>query len=481
LQYLVEGTRMLPLSTLSARLERNVRQTCRATGKTVSLEIRGDDIRVDRDVLNRLAEPLMHVLRNAVDHGIEAAEERIGQGKPAAGRLVLQFQRLGQAVEVRCIDDGRGYDFERIRVKAVSLGLIDAGHLPNEDELARLTMMPGFSTSAAVTEVSGRGIGMDIVLSRMQAMHGSVAVTSVRGAGTEVCLRFQGSLVTQHVLLVRVDAAIMAIPSHQVEFALPAGNGSVQSADGTRRWRYLDRSLDHYFLADLAGLAAADAAEIEHKPALVIRRINGAVALSVDELVDSHQSVVKDMGMYLSGMHGVLGAIMRADGAVVPLLDIAALLDKPSDRVHRAIEAARGPARTTVLVVDDSPTVRQSLALLLNDAGYAVTTARDGMDAIALAAKVKPDIVLTDLEMPVLDGLELTQHLRARPETHALPIVMITSRSMEKHRRLAEQAGVSAYVTKPYTDQELLAVVARLLASGATSSAVETTAPMAAG
>jgi chemotaxis protein histidine kinase CheA/CheY-like chemotaxis protein len=473
LQYRVMSMRMLPVSTLIPRLQRVVRQTGRSTGKEAELSIAGADILVDADVLQQMAEPLLHVLRNAVDHGIESADMRLLKGKPATGHINLRFAREGSAITVTCRDDGRGLNYEKIRAKAAEQGLVDKEAALSHDQLARFILLPGFSTRDTVTEVSGRGVGMDVVLTRIQQLGGTVDVHSPAGQGTEVRLRFQSSLVIQFVLLVQAVDETFALPSGTVAMALAAGSGHIdlgeadtEPGEGRASFEYGGRRYRLRALAERLGVLGdpADRRQWHDRPILIVRGHQGEEALVVDAVADSRDVLLKPLGRYLEGLPGVLGVAILGDGSVAPVLDVPQLLrDEAVYRRMLQIKVARDPRRASVLVVDDSLSVRRSLSQLLEDAGYEVRTAKDGQDALTSLRTTLPDLVLTDLEMPNMNGLELTAQLRARPDTARVPVVMITSRSMDKHRQLAIQAGVDEYVTKPYTDDRLLDAVAAIL------------------
>ncbi len=470
LRHQVISTRMTPVDSLSARLTRNVRQTCQQTGKDAELLISGGDIMVDGDVLNKLADPLLHILRNAVDHGIESPAMREAHGKAPRGRINLDFSRQGSSVLVRIKDDGKGLDYSRIRDKAMIAGLITAEQQLSRPELARLTLLPGFSTRDHVSEISGRGVGMDVVVSRLNELKGTVEIHSEPDHGCDVALRFQASLITQQTLLVQSSKQIFAIPIHNIEQALSPGLGEIE-ADKTG-WVLTLKDV-RYPIRDLAALTGASvellAREIVgNRPIVIVRMDTGNVAVLVDKVIDSRDLIVKSLGRYLPHVHGISGTTLLGDGSVVPLLNVPELLVEPvvaSAAASQMAEAARKQTRR-VLVVDDSLSVRKSLTQLLEDAAFEVAGAGDGLDAIRMLDKFMPHVICTDLEMPNMNGLELTEHLRRREDTRDMPIIMITSRSMDKHRDQAKRAGVDFYVTKPYTDQELLVQVRAALQRG---------------
>lgn len=482
LQYQVVSTRLAPVNVLSARLTRNVRQTCQQTGKQAELVITGVEIQVDGDVLNKLADPLLHLLRNAVDHGIELPADRIAAGKPAEGKIDLKFSRQGSSIVVTIRDDGKGLDYERIRKKAMDQNLIRAEQQMTHSELARLVLLPGFSTRDQVSEISGRGVGMDVVASRLANIKGTVELSSVPGQGCEVVLRFQASLATQHTLLVEAGKQIFAIPVHHIKEAFPAGFGKISLSGGDEwqlgEWQFTIRDVSFPIndLAPLTGYPALPPSVERYStmPKVLIHTMNGVAAVLVDRLIDSRSVMVKSLGKYLPRVHGISGVTLLGDGTVVPLLNIPELLAAPLEVTAAAAElAATARLRTRrILVVDDSLSVRKGLVQLLQDAGFEVKGAGDGMDAIRVMESFKPHLVCTDMEMPNMNGLELAQHLRLDESTRNLPIIMITSRSMEKHRTQALNAGVDVYLTKPYTEAELLQHVQRIMKAAPTPAAV---------
>ncbi len=461
LHYQVVSTRLAPVSALSARLIRNVRQTCLQTGKQAELTITGGDIQVDGDVLNKLADPLLHLLRNAVDHGIELPEARAAAGKPIEGSIKLDFSRQGSGIVVTIRDDGKGLDYGRIRSKAINLGLMRSEQRLTQQELARLVLLPGFSTREQVSEISGRGVGMDVVATRLLDLKGTVELNSEPGQGCEIVLRFQASLVTQHTLLVEAGQQLFAIPIHYIKEALPGGLGQVsKSLSGEWQFNSRDETFPLRELAPLTGYpsAAPDKVRFTALPKVLIQTQDGIIAVMVEAIVASRSVMVKTMGKYLARLHGISGVTFLGDGTIVPLLNVPELLSAPISVSAAAAELAASARRQVrrILVVDDSLSVRKSLMQLLQDAAFEVKGAGDGMEAIREIKAFKPHLVCTDLEMPNMNGLELTEHLRLNEATRHLPIIMITSRSMDKHREQASRAGVDLYLTKPYTDADLL-------------------------
>ncbi len=463
LQYMAMTTRMSPVGSLAPRLHRNIRQTSQQTGKKAKLIIEGEDILIDGDMLNNLVDPLLHILRNAIDHGIETPDERMRAGKSEVSTIHLAFSRRGQTVTVRCRDDGHGLDYSAIRNKAIERGLMQAGQDISEEELSRLILLPGFSTRERANEISGRGVGLDVVRDRLLVMKGMIEVRSEFGKGCEFLLRFQASLVAQHALLIESSTQIFAVPSYALDQALPPAAGEFISIGSEINLRYQKRT---YPVKTLSALIGYDSGvmtleTMNSKSVLLVHVDLDIHAVLVDRIVDGRDLILKDPGRYVKKINGVGGIAILGDGTVAPLLDLAELLRLPMPQLIEAATSitSGNPVATTrrdILVVDDSLSVRKSLVQLVSDAGYNVKAAKDGLEAIALLKDFMPGVILTDLEMPNMNGLEFTSHLRARADTRELPVIMITSRSMDKHRKQAELAGVSVYMTKPYTDTDLL-------------------------
>jgi len=458
------GARLVPFRHIAARLRRNVSQTAATTGKRVQLVIEGEQTQLDGDVLERLTEPLLHLLRNAVDHGIEKnADDRALLGKPAEGTITLKVSRDGHTIHLECRDDGGGLDLNAIHAKAASLGLIDRNSEVDADALARTILLPGFSTRDAVTDVSGRGVGLDVVAERVRAMKGHLDIATEMLAGTTFTLRVPATTGSAHALVVEAGGERFALPTDSVVIGIAASQ--VDPRDG--RLHLGDKSWPVKVLAPLLGLADRIDAPTS-RPAVVVRSGREEVALVVDRVLETRELILQDVGRLLRRARGVSSGALRSDGRVMFLLDADAL-----GTAHQAVQAGAAQAlrqrmrteRRRALVVDDSHSVRKTLSQLLLDAGYEVRTARDGFEALDQLQRERADIVLTDLEMPNLNGLDLTRRMRNDETMRALPVIMITSRGTDKHRDGAAQAGVNAYLTKPYTDGELLNRVRELLPS----------------
>ncbi len=465
--------RLVPVKSVVARLKRNVAQTASSTGKLAQLVIVGENTTLDADVLNRLTEPLLHLLRNAVDHGIEDADERSMLGKPKTGTVTLSFRRSGQEVEVICADDGRGLDLPTVYNKAVEYGLIQRGAQLSEDELRRLILRPGFSTKGEVTEVSGRGVGMDIVNDRISALKGRLEIASEPHRGSSFTLHVPVSTGATQSLIVSCANEWVALPADQVVQAMAADEVKLILKDGQTYLEYANNSYPAYSLGVWLGFEDQINLMATPRPCVLCKASTGTIALVVDTVVDARELILQDVGRLIRRIAGVVGGAMRADGKPMFVLDIPALerAARSTVRVTASLALRRRLAvkRTRVLVVDDALSVRRSMEQLLEDAGYEVTSANDGFLALDSMREKPPAIVLTDLEMPNLNGLDLTRRIREVPAFMALPVIMITSRASDKHRDLAEDAGVDLYLTKPYTDAALLEHVRRLTSQDAAS------------
>ncbi len=444
LQHLTSQTRMAPVETILPRLQRNVRQTAAATNKQASLVVVGQDILVDADVLNQLIDPLLHILRNAVDHGLESPDERIAVGKARAGTIKLTVARRGQVVTVQVADDGRGLDLASIRAKAVERGLLDADANPTDAETARLTLLPGFSTRDAVTEISGRGVGLDVVATRLRALAGSIDIRSAAGQGLTIELKFQASLVATHALFVRDGGQVFGLASHTVQRAVPAVAVELRRENGVM---YADADSHRYPALELGALTGlAPATNAERRNLVVVDTDGGPVGVLVDAILDANELVTRPAGRYMKRIPGVAGIGLTADGSVVPLLDVAELARTPRDHALRAAAESRAAAqsvrRSRVLIVDDSLSVRRAVATLLEDQGYEVLQARDGLEAAKIDGGDAPRRAAhrsrnAQHERPGADRARAF----ARGARPGLPVIMITSRSMDKHRRQAHVHG----------------------------------------
>ncbi len=461
-------TRTVRVETVVPRWRRTVRQAARMAGHDVELVVEGESTEVDAALLQALVEPLAHLLRNAVDHGIEAPARRQALGKPATGRVTLSFARDGADLRIECRDDGRGLDAQAVRERAFALGLLDPDAPPDDAALARLVARPGFSTRTRATQLSGRGIGLDVVSQAVREQRGSIEIESAPGQGLGVRLRVPVRLAAVPVIVARSSSHVLALAVRDVEQILGAerivdGPGGLPQVEGDAGPMRLVRLEDALGLPEDA-FAAPAGVEPAAPAILQVRMPDGErVAVRVAEPGQTRNVVVRPLAPCLPAIPGIAGAAVLGDGAVAPVVDLPQLLAaREGARAAPALEPARRAA-PVCLVVDDSVSVRRTMALFARDLGYEVDSAADGVDALECVARRAPALVLVDLEMPRMNGVEFVRALRDRPATRTVPVIMITSRSSDKHRRLARDAGVDVFLTKPYTEDDLAAHIGRLV------------------
>jgi len=471
-------TRMVEFEGLSDRLYRVVRQAAKETGKSVRLDIVGGSIEVDRGVLDRMTGAFEHLLRNCVSHGIELPEARTRAGKDATGSIVVALSHEGNEVGVEFRDDGAGLNLPRIRERGLALGLLDPNAEPSDAELANLIFASGFSTAETVTELAGRGVGMDVVRAEVNAMGGRVETATAAGQGTSFKLILPLTTAVTQVVMLRCGDTNVAVPSTLVEVVRRAAPAEIDAAYASGSYTLGDRPLQFFWLGALLQISARPAAsEARTRSVVVIRSAQQRIALHVDEVLGNQEVVVKNLGPQLSRLPGLAGVTLLASGAVALIYNPVALATLYGEAAREATyaalsaPAARGalpitaepeaPLAPLVMVVDDSLTVRRVTQRLLLREGYRVVLAKDGLDALERLAEGVPAIVLSDIEMPRMDGFDLVRNMRADARLRELPVIMITSRIAQKHRDYAAELGVDHYLGKPYSEEDLLALVAR--------------------
>jgi len=460
LQQAIITARMVPVSTIAARLQRCVRQACRSTGKQAELVIEGSDLLLDGDVLKQLTDPIMHMLRNAVDHGIEPANERITLGKPAIGEIKLKFSQAGKNIIMHCTDDGGGLNYQRIHQSAIKKGLVKAQEAMEPQQLARLILTAGFSTRDTATQISGRGVGMDIVNTTIQKLGGMMTIADNDPSGCLITLHVPISLVTSHAIIVQTGEELSAIPTNNLVQIVAPGEGSYDRFGEKMTFQLNNTIYPVTSLASLIGSQSPESLTIDsNKIVLLARTEHKTIAITVDQALSSGDLIIKSLGRYASTVNSVSGVSILGDGRVVPVLDMQGLLRSATLGViakPTSITPENHVNVPNILIVDDSLSARKSLSQLVEDAGFQTIIARDGVEALNMMRHQKPDIVLTDMEMPRMTGLELTANIRANETLKQVPVIMITSRTTQKHRKQAEYAGVNKYITKPFSEDELL-------------------------
>ena len=445
--------RMVPVATIVDPLRRAVRDLARSRDKEVDWEVRGEKTELDRNVLEQLTNALLHLVRNAVDHGIEPPGDRVAAGKPARGTIRMHAMQLGSEVTIAITDDGRGVDLALVRGAAERAGVATGGM--SDDALADLIFHPGISTAADVTEVSGRGVGLDAVRTGLEVVRGHVSVSSEPGLGAEFRLTVPITLAVLRCLLVRAGGRQYAIPLHSVIRIVPTDGGS---------------EIDQLGIATsslAATLGHDDTRPMRPGPLVVVAGVTGRRAFRVDSLVGQREVVVKGLTRLVSAVDVLAGASAEPDGSILLVLDAAGLLARAEHAPDAAsvVTVPQTGDRARVLVVDDALTVRELQRAVLDHAGYEVSAAADAREAMARLREAPFDVVLTDVEMPTVDGFALTKAIRADPALQDTAVVLLTSRSSEADRRRGMAAGASAYLLKSAFDETaLLGTVERLVA-----------------
>ncbi len=477
-------SRMVQFLRLTPRLRRIVRQVAGELKKNIEIDFINPEGEMDRALLERIVAPLEHMLRNACDHGIEAPDVRIASGKPAQGRIRLTLSREGGEVVLTVADDGKGINVNAVRKKAIERGLMDDASELADQEVMQFILEAGFSTAEKVTQISGRGVGMDVVSSEIKQMGGALMIHSEVGVGTTFEIRLPFTVSVNRALMVRVGEDQFAIPLAQIAGIVRVSSYELETYyhPDAPLFEYAGESWRLSYLGGFVhGVAAPDLRGTTMPlPVLLVRGSDHTVAIQVDQLIGSREVVVKAVGPQLSTVAGLSGATILGDGRVVVILDLlslirAAHLQHAMAQAQRRRLAARSEAEKVVvtsrvrevpliMVTDDSVTVRKVTGRFLERQGFEVITARDGMDAVAQLADIKPDLMLLDIEMPRMDGFEVASHCRHDDRLKDLPIIMITSRTGEKHRDRAKEIGVNAYLGKPFQENELLAKIQELLA-----------------
>jgi chemosensory pili system protein ChpA (sensor histidine kinase/response regulator) len=460
--------RMVPFASISERLFRIVRQAAKETEKRAVLDIKGGQVEVDRSVLERITAPFEHMLRNSVAHGVEPSAERVAKGKPELGEIRIEVRQEGNEIVLAVTDDGAGLNYERIRAKAVSQGLLRPEDSPSDAEVAEFIFHPGFSTASEVTQLAGRGVGMDVVKSEIAALGGRVELTSETGRGTKFTIYLPLTLAVTQAVMVRAGGVMYAIPAVMVEQVRQIKADELASFHTSGEAQWQNRRYPFRYLPRILGDGDFRPESRRVTPIMFLRTGTNLAAIQLDEVIGSQEIVVKNTGPLLARVAGITGATVLGTGEIVLILNpiilagreaaaAAAVRVGEGARPEPAAAAPSAPAVPTVMIVDDSLTVRKITGRLLAREGYNVLTAKDGVDAMEQLHDAVPDVMLVDIEMPRMDGFDLTRNVRADSRLKHIPIIMITSRTADKHRAYAKEIGVNVYLGKPYQEEELLA------------------------
>ena len=471
----VTRARLVPVARLFSRLPRQVRETARAVGKTVALQVTGTTVEVDSAIIEHLADPLLHLVQNAIVHGLETDAERTATGKPAEGTIHLRARHENGAVFVDVEDDGRGIDLDAVRACAVERGLVtpEAAALLAEPDVLNLLFVPGFSTASQVTHASGRGIGLDVVRSNVLRINGDVEVTTRHGAGTCFTIRIPLTVLITDAVLVGAAGETFAVPLSAIRQIVSVPPERIQRRGEAEMVWVRDQLLDLLRLHRCLALSPPDA---HGEVLLLVLRAGGrSFALAVDGVHGKEQCVVKPLGGFPEGLGPFSSGTISSEGRVILVLNPSRLLETTDTAAgaHREVASGGRAAETTpgtdgrkrFLLVDDSISVRKFVGQMLENAGFDVVTASDGAVALQALETTAIHAVVTDLEMPNMNGYELIEHLRRRPSTRDLPIVILTTRGGEKHHDLARRLGVTHFLTKPVQEEAFVELMASLVAS----------------
>jgi two-component system chemotaxis sensor kinase CheA len=458
-------TRMVPVATMTDQLHRAVRDLARTLGKDIAWEVRGGDTELDRSVLRQLSDSLLHLVRNAVDHGVETPEQRVAAGKPPQARIVLQAMQLGSEVVIAVADDGGGIDPDRIRSQAERQGMETAGL--SDEEALQLVFRSGLSTAPFVSDVSGRGVGLDVVEASVSAVRGRIEVRSFAGKGSEFRLIVPISLAVLPCLVVAAGDQHFAVPLHSVILAQADGAGETAHAEGRSSVWIEGRPV---VVSSLVGALGMPSRAVSG-PVVVLESGSRRYGFRVDALVGQRDVVVKDLSPVLPRLGVVRGAGVDPDGTVLIVLDATGLIERAGQRGPApAVSPPAGPAGEPppadggILVVDDALTVRELQRSILERAGYRVRLASDGTEALAALIGEPADLVLTDVEMPRLDGFGLTEAIRSHPDLANTAVLILSSHASDEDRLRGMEAGADGYIVKSaFEERGLLTAVERLL------------------
>ena len=471
LQQSLLGVRMLPFKQISERMQRIVRQTARELKKPVDLVIIGDDTEIDRSVLDKLGAPLEHLLRNAIAHGIEPVSERKAHGKSETGTITLKVSQDSDEISIVVSDDGAGINLQKVKEKAIKNNLLAKNAEVSEQVLMSIIFETGFSTADKVSQIAGRGVGLDVVRNDVSGLGGRVDLNSEFGKGSSFNVHFPVTLSVAQVLVVRSGDAIYALPVAMIEQAQKIKRLDLINAYKAGEIKWADKQYPLHYLSKLLDYQEHQPEDHAYVSVLLLRSATYTIALHVDEVLGNQEAVMKPVGVQLARVPGIVGATVAGDGSIILIINPVQLANREVLAVGSVVvkaSKAKAPKvvlKSRIMVVDDSLTMRKVLGRLLERAGFEVLVAKDGMDAMQMLQETTPDVILTDIEMPRMDGFGLARNIRDDARTANTPLIMISSRTADKHQNLAKEIGVDAFFGKPVQDDELVSKVRELLAA----------------
>lgn len=464
--------RLIPLETITDRLYKITRSTAKEVGKPTTLTLVGEKTEIDRLVLDRVTPALEHLLRNCIAHGVETSADRLSLGKSAMGRVEIDTSVAGNFIIIKVSDDGSGIDLDKVKEKGLSLGLLSPNKQYPREEIINLIFHPGFTTADKVSQVSGRGVGMDVVKSEIGAIGGNVTVTTEEGKGSVFQLVIPVTVAHNHSMLSSVMGKMMAIPAMMIEQVYSVKNKDLIKAYQDGFITIDNEKMDMLYFGHLLGLLSTEInPEIKHDNQLVkVKYLNETLLIHVDKIETTQEILIKPLGPVLNRVSGLLGASLLGDGRQVLLVNpvllkthyISHFLNNKIHSMKNEDEEMR-KSQITVMVVDDSLTIRRASQKMLERNGYRVVLGKDGADALEQLQLLRPDIILSDIEMPRMDGFEFVKNIKNTEKYLNIPVIMITSRTADKHKELAFSLGANGFLGKPYREEELLANINILL------------------
>jgi len=488
LQDEITQARMVPIGNLYTRISRTVRDAAKAANKLVELNLTGAETELDNSIIQQISDPLIHLVRNAVAHGLESTEDRYRAGKTDHGNVAVRAYHRGNHIYIEVEDDGKGIEYERVRKAAVEQGIYSQERAEKvaERDLLELLFHPGFSTASRKSELAGRGVGLDVVRANLTALNGEIDVDTQAGVGTRFTLKVPLTLIISQALFVRCGEMSFAVPLSFVEEIRRVPAGTVEDVGGKLLTKVRDAVTEVVRLDSQLGLPKSEPVNGYYH--LVLVSVAGrSVGVIVDEVIRKDEIVIKNLGVYLRNVKLFPGATIAPDGSLILLIDVnrlvagesiekrplmtsatAARIFSPGAAAVAAGHIPRGAidhvaVEKVVILADDSISVRKFVGRMLEKAGYRVRLAGDGLEALEIALQGHCDLIITDLEMPRTNGYELMMHLRQTPETKHIPVMVVTSRAGEKHRDRAMKEGASAFLTKPVQEEQLIAAVQELI------------------
>jgi chemosensory pili system protein ChpA (sensor histidine kinase/response regulator) len=490
LQDEITQARMVPIGNLYTRISRTVRDAAKAANKQVDLTLAGAETELDNNIIQQISDPLLHLVRNSVAHGIERHEDRYQAGKPDHGTVAVRAYHRGNHIYIEVEDDGRGIDYERIRQAAIDRGLYDADHAQSltERDLLELLFRPGFSTASSKTELAGRGVGLDVVKANLAALNGEIEIETSKGIGSRFTLKVPLTLIISQALFIRCGESTFALPLAFVEEIRRIRDADIEEVGGKLLTKVRDVVTEVVRLDSHLGLPPTEAINGWYR--LVLVNVAGRqVGVLVEEVLRKDEIVIKNMGEYLRNVKMFPGATIAPDGSLILLVDVNRLIIGDSIE-RRPLMTAANAARVfapgsmavaqgeipaaaidiverekVVVLADDSISVRKFVGRMLEKAGYRVKLASDGLEALEIVSQAPCDLVITDLEMPRTNGYELMLHLRQSTDTRHIPVMVVTSRAGAKHKERAMKEGASAFMVKPVQEDQLIAQVRQLIGS----------------